>query len=109
MNKQQPMTVIRKGMIAASIWKREGSKGEYYEYTLARSFKRGSGEGFKYSGSFGVRDADALRDCIAGAESWIRHHRMADDETRPRAVVAHMTAEERENDVEWLGRSREPV
>jgi hypothetical protein len=70
MTNQKPKSIFRDGPIAASVWERAGRHGNYFEYTVSRSFK--GKEGFSYSGSYRERDAEALKHCVDQAVAWIR-------------------------------------
>jgi hypothetical protein len=82
-SKQQPVKTIRKGAIAASIWKRQTSTGfEYLEFSLSRSWKLKSGEREGYSQNFFETSEEALHDVIAEASEFIRVHERAEAEAR---------------------------
>ena len=67
--KTKPLKVCRSGMIAASVWAREGKRGKYAEFTLSRTFR--NGEAFKYATTFRSRDGQALREVIDEAVKWM--------------------------------------
>ncbi len=67
--KTRPLKVFRSGMIAASVWAREGKRGKYAEFTLSRTFR--NGEAFKYATTFRARDGQALREVIDEAVRWM--------------------------------------
>lgn len=69
MTTTKPMKTIRSGMIAASVWPREGKRGKYAEFTLSRTFR--NGEAFKYATTFRARDGQALREVIDEAVKWM--------------------------------------
>jgi len=51
--KQQPVKTIRRGAVAASIWKRQTPTGfEYLDFSLSRSWKLKSGEKEAFSKGF---------------------------------------------------------
>jgi hypothetical protein len=82
-SKQQPVKTIRKGAIAASIWKRQTSTGfEYLEFSLSRSWKFKSGEREGYSQNFFETSEEALHDVIAEACDYIRAYERARAEER---------------------------
>lgn len=65
----KPLKTFRSGMIAASVWPRDGKHGKYGEFSLSRTFR--SGEAFKYATTFRARDAEALREVIGDATKWM--------------------------------------
>ena len=82
-SKQQPVKTIRKGAIAASIWKRQTSTGfEYLEFSLSRSWKLKSGEREGYSQNFFETSEEALHEVIAEACDFIREQERAAAEAR---------------------------
>ena len=71
--KQQPFKTIRRGAVAASIWKRHTSTGfEYLEFSLSRSWKLKSGEKEGYSQNFFENNEEALSEVVAEACQFIR-------------------------------------
>lgn len=67
----KPVQTLRIGVISLSIWERKGSKGPFFEFTIARSFKNKDGK-TAYSGSFREYDADSLLLVIERAVDDIR-------------------------------------
>ena len=67
----KPIQTFRQGMVAASVWERAGRRGQYFELTLSRSFRRNDKEGFGYSPCFRARDVEALKHCVDAAKAWI--------------------------------------
>ncbi|MAT71335.1 MAG: hypothetical protein CMJ58_17630 [Planctomycetaceae bacterium] len=68
----RPVHMVRRGAVAASIWKRRTNSGStYYEYTLSRSWKRKSGDRQGYSPSFFSRNVGELSEVIDEATRWI--------------------------------------
>lgn len=67
----KPVHTLRIGVISLSIWERSGSKGPFFEFTIARSFKNKEGK-TAYSGSFREYDADSLLLVIERAVDDIR-------------------------------------
>ena len=53
--KTKPVSEVKFGSIAASIWKNEGKTGIYYNVTLSRIYKDGE-DNWKRSDSFGRDD-----------------------------------------------------
>ncbi len=67
-----PVKVIRKGAIAASIWRRQSPNGfAYFDFTLSRSWKSMSSEKTGYSRNFFGNNVPELQDVINDAASWI--------------------------------------
>ncbi len=67
-----PVKVIRKGAIAASIWRRQSPNGfAYYDFTLSRSWKAMSSDKKGYSRNFFGNNVPELQDVINEASSWI--------------------------------------
>ena len=72
-NAQKPVTVIRNGAIAASIWRRQTSTGfEYLDFSLSRSWKLKSGDKEGYSANFFDNNADALIEVVERASQFIK-------------------------------------
>jgi hypothetical protein len=40
----RPVQTFREGAVGVSVWKRSGSQGDYYEFTLARSYVKNENE-----------------------------------------------------------------
>ena len=69
---ERPVHLVRRGAIAASIWRRQTQTGfAYYEFTLSRSWKTKNGASEGYSKSFFSRNAGELVEVIDGATKWI--------------------------------------
>lgn len=84
---ERPQQTIRRGAIAASVWRRQGREGEsYYEFTLSRSWKRGDDGESGYSQSFRETNEADLRHVIDLACRWIREK--SDARELPAAIVA---------------------
>ena len=69
-HKSKPVTTLRCSSIKASIWKNEGTKGPFYNVTVARSYKGQDGV-WKNSESFGLADLDALVAVAQQAKLWV--------------------------------------
>lgn len=68
----EPVHVVRRGAIAASVWRRQSPSGyAYYDFSLSRSWKSMSSEKTGYSRNFFERNEDELREVIVGASDWI--------------------------------------
>jgi hypothetical protein len=71
--RQQPVKTIRRGAVAASIWKRQTPTGfEYLDFSLSRSWKLKSGERDGYSQNFFVANEAALGEVVTEACRFIR-------------------------------------
>lgn len=71
--RQHPVTTIRRGAVAASIWKRQTPTGfEYLDFSLSRSWKLKTGEKEGYSQSFFVANEEALSEVVTEACRFIR-------------------------------------
>lgn len=67
-----PIHVIRKGAVAASIWKRQSPSGySYYDYSLSRSWKSLSSGKTGHSKNFFSRNQYDLNIVIEQATKWI--------------------------------------
>ena len=73
----EPVSVIRKGAIAASIWQRQSPSGfAYFDFSLSRSWKSKSTDKTGYSRNFfETNDAD-LVEVIQKASAWITSNRV---------------------------------
>lgn len=68
-----PLEVIRRGAIAASIWKRQTSAGfEYLDFSLSRSWKLKDGHRSGYSQNFFENNAEAIGEVVRQACKFIR-------------------------------------
>jgi len=71
--RQHPVKTIRRGAVAASIWKRQTPTGfEYLDFSLSRSWKLKSGEKEGYSQNFFVANEEALSEVVTEACRFIR-------------------------------------
>jgi hypothetical protein len=71
--KQQPVKTIRRGAVAASIWKRQTPTGfEYLDFSPSRSWKLKSGEKEGYSQNFFVANEEALNEVVSEACRFIQ-------------------------------------
>ena len=70
---QQPVTTIREGAVAASIWCRQSSAGmEYLDFSLSRSWKSKSGDKEGYSQNFFETNEKAIVQVVIKACGFIR-------------------------------------
>ena len=68
----KPETTIRRGAVAASIWKRQAPNGfEYFDFSLSRAWKAKSTGRDGYSMNFFGDNEGALGEVIHEAASWI--------------------------------------
>ncbi|HMO15669.1 MAG TPA: hypothetical protein PKD64_15320 [Pirellulaceae bacterium] len=68
----EPVNVIRKGAIAASIWRRQSPSGyAYFDFSLSRSWKSMSSDKTGYSKNFFDRNVPELQEVIEEASRWI--------------------------------------
>ncbi len=68
----EPVFVIRKGAVAASIWQRQSPSGyAYYDFSLSRSWKSLSTDKMGYSKNFFESNEAELIEVIQKASAWI--------------------------------------
>ena len=73
----EPVSVIRKGAIAASIWQRQSPSGfAYFDFSLSRSWKSKSTEKTGYSRNFFETNNADLLEVIQKASDWITSNRI---------------------------------
>ena len=83
-----PETTIRRGAVAASIWRRQSPSGfEYYDFSLSRSWKAKTSGREGYSLNFFSDNMDQLNVVIQEAASWI-----ADHQTDVQSIDAELVA-----------------
>ncbi len=66
MSDKRPISIVRDGSLAASLWERKGKNGRYFEFNLSRSYK--VGDGFNGTRTIGRR---AFQRMMKGAN--VRH------------------------------------
>ncbi|MFN5768010.1 MAG: hypothetical protein ACK52I_26525 [Pseudomonadota bacterium] len=67
-----PVHVVRKGAVAASIWQRQSPSGyAYFDFSLSRSWKSLSSERTGYSKNFFETNEGELHEVIQNASSWV--------------------------------------
>jgi hypothetical protein len=82
-----PVQVIRKGAIAASVWQRQSPSGyAYYDFSLSRSWKSLSTDKTGYSKNFFETNEADLIEVIQKASAWITANRTA--ESMPESKAA---------------------
>ena len=73
----EPVSVIRKGAIAASIWQRQSPSGyAYFDFSLSRSWKSKSTDKTGYSRNFFETNEADLVEVIQKASAWITSNRI---------------------------------
>ncbi len=71
-NGKKPVHTIRRGAIAASIWRRQTQTGmDYYDFSLSRSWKSKNTGKEGYSTSFFPRNASEIVEVVNAAAAWI--------------------------------------
>lgn len=84
-----PVEVIRKGAIAASIWKRQSPSGyAYYDFSISRSWKSMSSEKTGYSKNFFETNKADLVEVIERASAWITEKRAAETSAETEPIAA---------------------
>jgi len=68
---KKPVQTFRDGAIGVSVWKRDGNQGEFYEFTLSRSYKKTDDEA-GYAQTFREYNEQALVALIGQASAFIR-------------------------------------
>lgn len=83
-----PVHVVRKGAIAASIWQRMSPSGfSYHDFSLSRSWKASTGKA-GYSKSFFETNATDLIEVIQQASAWIAAQKPAETGESPSSLAA---------------------
>ncbi len=68
----EPVHMVRRGAIAASVWRRQSPSGyAYYDFSLSRSWKSMSSEKTGYSRNFFDTNQEELVEVITRAAEWI--------------------------------------
>ena len=71
-NEMKPEITIRRGAVAASIWKRQAPSGfEYYDFSLSRAWKAKSSGRDGYSPNFFADNEEQLSVVVKEASGWI--------------------------------------
>ena len=84
-----PVEVIRKGAIAASIWKRQSPSGyAYYDFSISRSWKSMSSEKTGYSRNFFETNKADLFEVIEKASAWITEKRASENPGEQASLAA---------------------
>jgi hypothetical protein len=67
-----PVHVVRKGAVAASIWQRQSPSGyAYFDFSLSRSWKSLSSEKTGYSRNFFETNEGELVEVVQLASAWV--------------------------------------
>lgn len=86
---KQPVKVVRRGALAASIWRRQAPSGyPYYDFSLSRSWKSMSTEKTGYSKNFFAEHAQELSEVIAETAAWIIAQKLQDQAAAPQGAMA---------------------
>ena len=84
-----PVQVVRRGALAASIWKRQSPSGfAYYDFSLSRSWKSMSSEKMGYSKNFFESNQVELVEVIQQASAWITQQRATEASEQPQTLAA---------------------
>lgn len=67
----KPIQTFREGALGVSVWKRDGNQGAFYEFTIARSYKK-SADTAGYAQTFREYNEQALMNVIGQAAAFIR-------------------------------------
>ncbi len=71
----KPIKMVRKGAVAASIWKRQSPSGfEYFDFSLSRAWKSKNAGKEGYSPNFFANNREDLLLVIQDAACWILDH-----------------------------------
>ena len=80
----KPEVTIRRGAVAASIWKRQAPSGfEYFDFSLSRAWKATSTGRDGYSMNFFSDNEEALEEVIHEASIWIAEKQAALQASKP--------------------------
>jgi len=83
-----PVHVIRKGAIAASIWQRQSPSGfAYYDYSISRSWKAMSSDKTGYSKNYFSTNQADLIEIIQKASAWIIEKQESEQKAAPEMLV----------------------
>ena len=84
-----PVHVIRKGAIAASIWQRQSPSGyAYYDYSISRSWKSISSDKTGYSKNYFSTNQADLIEIIQKASAWIIGRQESEQKSAPEMLAA---------------------
>jgi hypothetical protein len=84
-----PVHVVRRGAIAASIWRRQAPSGfPYYDFSLSRSWKSLSTSKTGYSKNFFADHEQELVEVIRETCAWIAARKQEDQATAAPGTLA---------------------
>lgn len=84
-----PVHVVRRGAIAASIWRRQAPSGyPYYDFSLSRSWKSLSTSKTGYSKNFFSDHEPELIEVIHETSVWIAARKQEDEAAAPGTLAA---------------------
>lgn len=84
-----PVQVIRKGAIAASIWQRQSPSGfAYHDFSVSRSWKSKSSDKTGYSRNFFETNQADLIEVIQLASAWITAQRPTETTDKAPSLAA---------------------
>ena len=84
-----PVHVVRKGAIAASIWRRQSPSGfAYFDFSVSRSWKSMSSDKMGYSRNFFETNLEELLEVITMAADWIVERKALEPPGRPSRLTA---------------------
>jgi len=85
----QPVKVVRRGAIAASVWRRQAPSGyPYYDFSLSRSWKSLSTDKMGYSKKFFADHVKQLEEVIQETAAWIDAQKVQDQAAAPAGALA---------------------
>jgi hypothetical protein len=76
----KPVHEIPDGALKATIWKKDGEHGPWYQVTCRRRYK--DGEEWKDTQSYNEDDLLRMSKLFDQADTWIREQKRADAKTR---------------------------
>ena len=84
-----PVHVIRKGAIAASVWQRQSPSGfAYYDYSVSRSWQSKSTDKTGYSKNYFSANQAELIEVIQKASAWIIEKQESEQKLAPDMLAA---------------------
>jgi hypothetical protein len=84
-----PVHVVRKGAIAASVWQRQSPSGyAYYDFSLSRSWKSMSSDKMGYSRNFFETNQADLIEVIQKVSAWITEKRESEKNSSQTSLAA---------------------
>lgn len=84
-----PVHVVRKGAVAASVWQRQSPSGyAYYDFSLSRSWKSMSSDKMGYSRNFFETNQTDLIEVIQKVSAWITEKRESEKNSAQTSLAA---------------------